>query len=83
MNLNSWSVCRYGFFWFVSLPLQGMFKIGCGCESAQSCMSGFLDALKQSKQTVPFGWNYKPAEKHCWLIFCERKIIFQLKKQTE
>jgi hypothetical protein len=17
----------------------------------------------------PFGWNYKPAEKHCWLIF--------------
>jgi hypothetical protein len=30
-----------------------------------------------------FGWNYKPAEKHCWLIFCERKILFQLKKQAE
>jgi hypothetical protein len=29
----------------------------------------------------PFGWNYKPAEKHCWLIFCERKILFQLKKK--
>jgi hypothetical protein len=30
-----------------------------------------------------FGWNYKPAEKYCWLIFCERKILFQLKKQAE
>jgi hypothetical protein len=28
-----------------------------------------------------FGWNYKPAEKHCWLIFCERKILFRLKKK--
>jgi hypothetical protein len=28
----------------------------------------------------PFGWNYKPAEKLCWLIFCERKILFRLKK---
>jgi hypothetical protein len=31
----------------------------------------------------PFGWNYKPAEKHCWLIFCDRKILFRLKKQAE
>jgi hypothetical protein len=31
----------------------------------------------------PFGWNYKAAEKHCWLIFCERKILFWLKKQAE
>jgi hypothetical protein len=30
-----------------------------------------------------FGWNYKPAEKHCWMIFCERKILFRLKKQAE
>jgi hypothetical protein len=29
-----------------------------------------------------FGWNYKPAEKHCWLIFCERKILFRLKKTS-
>jgi hypothetical protein len=29
----------------------------------------------------PFGWNYKPAEKHCWLIFFERKILFQLKNK--
>jgi hypothetical protein len=30
----------------------------------------------------PFGWNYKPAEKHCWLIFCERKrrIISQMNR---
>jgi hypothetical protein len=33
--------------------------------------------------SAPFGWNYKPAEKHCWLIFCERKILFRLKKQAE
>jgi hypothetical protein len=31
----------------------------------------------------PFGWNYKPAEKYCWLIFRERKILFWLKKQAE
>jgi hypothetical protein len=29
---------------------------------------------------APFGWNYKPAEKHRLLIFCERKILFRLKK---
>jgi hypothetical protein len=32
---------------------------------------------------APFGWADKPAEKHCWLIYCERKILFQLKKQAE
>jgi hypothetical protein len=32
---------------------------------------------------APFGWVDKPAEKHCWLICCERKILFQLKKQAE
>ena len=52
LSPNSWSVCLYGFFWFASLHLQGMFGIGCGRESAQSCMSGFLVALKQSKQTL-------------------------------
>jgi hypothetical protein len=30
-----------------------------------------------------FGWADKPAEKHCWLICCERKILFRLKKQAE
>jgi hypothetical protein len=28
----------------------------------------------------PFGCADKPAEKHCWLICCERKILFRLKK---
>jgi hypothetical protein len=32
---------------------------------------------------APFGWADKPAEKHCWLICCERKILFRLKKQVE
>jgi hypothetical protein len=31
----------------------------------------------------PFGCADKPAEKHCWLICCERKILFRLKKQAE
>jgi hypothetical protein len=29
---------------------------------------------------TPFGWADKPAEKYYWLIYCERKILFQLKK---
>jgi hypothetical protein len=32
---------------------------------------------------APFGWADKTAEKHCWLICCERKTLFRLKKQTE
>jgi hypothetical protein len=39
--------------------------------------------LQQMLDEEPFGWNYKPAEKHCWLIFCERKMLFRLKKQAE
>jgi hypothetical protein len=30
-----------------------------------------------------FGCADKTAEKHCWLICCERKILFRLKKQAE
>jgi hypothetical protein len=32
---------------------------------------------------APFGWADKPAEKQCWLICCERKTLFRLKKQAE
>jgi hypothetical protein len=32
---------------------------------------------------TPFGWADKSVEKHCWLICCERKILFRLKKQAE
>jgi hypothetical protein len=32
---------------------------------------------------APFGWADKPAEKHCWLICCKRKMLFRLKKQAK
>jgi hypothetical protein len=32
---------------------------------------------------APFGCANKSAEKHCWLIYCERKILSRLKKQAE
>jgi hypothetical protein len=32
---------------------------------------------------VLFGCADKPVEKQCWLICCERKILFRLKKQAE
>jgi hypothetical protein len=47
---------------------------------------GVKESFRIAFNTVtlgPFGWNYKPAEKHFWLIFCERKILFRLKKQAE
>jgi hypothetical protein len=31
----------------------------------------------------PFGCADKPAEKYYWLICCERKTLFRLKKQAE
>jgi hypothetical protein len=33
--------------------------------------------------TTLFGCANKPAEKHYWLICCERKILFRLKKQAK
>jgi hypothetical protein len=32
---------------------------------------------------APFGCANKSAEKHYWLICCERKTLFRLKKQAE
>jgi hypothetical protein len=32
---------------------------------------------------TPFACADKPAEKYCWLICCERKTLFWLKKQAE
>jgi hypothetical protein len=32
------------------------------------------------KNFGPFGCADKPAEKHCWLICCEKKKLFRLKK---
>jgi hypothetical protein len=39
--------------------------------------------LHESKTLASFGCTDKLAEKHCWLICCERKILFRMKKQTE
>jgi hypothetical protein len=32
---------------------------------------------------APFGCADKLAEKHCWLIYCERKILFRLKNKLK
>jgi hypothetical protein len=44
---------------------------------------GSLMPWSQAASLEPNGCNYKPAEKYCCLIFCERKILFWLKKQAE
>jgi hypothetical protein len=55
-----------------------------GYTSKESCYLAEMNTCNHGDGgTTPFGWNYKPAEKHCWLIFCERKILFRLKKQAE
>jgi hypothetical protein len=45
--------------------------------------SGHIYTLKMCLwSTAPFSCADKPAEKHYWLICCERKILFRLKKKT-
>jgi hypothetical protein len=39
--------------------------------------------MMSRKTLAPFGCADKPAEKHRWLIRCERKTLFRLKKQAE
>jgi hypothetical protein len=34
-------------------------------------------------EVAPFGCADKPAGKHYWLICCEGKTLFRLKKQAE
>jgi hypothetical protein len=38
--------------------------------------------MERKATMAPFGCADKPAEKYCWLIYCERKILFQLKKTS-
>jgi hypothetical protein len=45
--------------------------------SDESPVSGITQKIKRQ---APFGCADKPVEKHCWLIYCERKILFRLKK---
>jgi hypothetical protein len=42
---------------------------------------GVLQLEVDYSSKEPFGCADKPAEKHCWLICCERKILFWLKKK--
>jgi hypothetical protein len=42
------------------------------CSTKEGKVQAFLVLAKM----VPFGCADKPAEKHCWLICCERKILF-------
>jgi hypothetical protein len=44
--------------------------------------SGKGRTLMRKVTMAPFGWADKPAEKHCWLICCERKMLFRLKKTS-
>jgi hypothetical protein len=43
----------------------------------------YFSAGLSAQPNGPFGCADKPAEKHCWLICCERKTLFRLKKQAE
>jgi hypothetical protein len=44
---------------------------------------GRPDFSKCMEMEEPFGYADKSVEKHYWLIYCERKILFQLKKQIK
>jgi hypothetical protein len=52
-------------------------------ETLEPCVLFFFVVSGNSNLLEPFGCADKPAEKHCWLICCERKILFRLKKQAE
>jgi hypothetical protein len=62
-------------------PFTPLYVVSAGGPRLQVLL--FLFSLCYIRTLEPFGWNYKPAEKHRWLIFCERKILFRLKKQAE
>jgi hypothetical protein len=61
--------------------LCGVRRVSLGLRATTTTLMLLVATCVASNHTLgPFGWNYKPAEKHCWLIFCERKILFRLKK---
>jgi hypothetical protein len=81
---------------FVGCPVQRklpvLFFPGSCFVSIQGCMRSKQYAVHmQFKRffcyglwaVASFGCADKPAEKYCWLICCERKILFRLKKQAE
>jgi hypothetical protein len=46
-----------------------------GCPTTGGQLGGLRIVLGVGT-VAPFGYTDKPAEKHCWLISCERKILF-------
>jgi hypothetical protein len=45
------------------------------------CLETKVSKNRETKQKYgSFSCADKPAKKHCWLICCERKILFRLKK---
>jgi hypothetical protein len=59
---------------------KGSYKMTEPTEAAQQILFGGSLNILCGKPLSPFGCADKPAEKHCWLICCERKTLFRLKK---
>jgi hypothetical protein len=75
--------CFYGYCWCWFVVKETLLNDWLISSSEQSPNLGFGTETFSHDMPAPFGWNYNPAEKHCWLIFRERKILFWLKKQAE
>jgi glutamate 5-kinase len=59
---------------FADLQKQQMELDGKACAAVgQSGLMALYDMLFTQVCLAPFGCADKPAEKHCWLICCERK----------
>jgi hypothetical protein len=52
-------------------------------EHDQSTSPPFQHLVVVADASAPFGCADKSAKKHCWLIYCERKTLFLLKKQAK
>jgi hypothetical protein len=61
------------------------FRAGCGdfVKLEDLSVQVYRGKASLNANFGPFGCADKPAEKHSWLICCERKILFRLKKQAE
>jgi hypothetical protein len=69
---------------FPHKKIKTKFKTDLETKSVQTQQESRAWALWPSWQQreEPFGCADKPAEKHCWLICCERKILFRLEKTS-
>jgi hypothetical protein len=60
------------------------FRAGCGdfVKLEDLSVQVYRGKASLNANFGPFGCADKPAEKHSWLICCERKILFRLKKTS-